>query len=288
MKAAAIGTFDGVHEGHRLLLRCLRQKAAKAGLEPLVITFDRHPLEVVAPERAPLRLSTPEQQMRMLRAEGVDVCVVPFTESTRSLTAEEWLRRLRDTMGVRLVVLGYDNTFGSDGRQLSASDYDAIGKALGLGVVHAPRLDGVSSSAVRRAVAAGDVELAARMLGRYFTLEGCVEHGRHLGTGLGFPTANLTAALRSAIPANGVYACYASMPGGERRKAVVNVGTRPTVEAHGERTVEAHIPGWKGDLYGRRLRLEFVSRLRGETRFGSLEELREAIARDAAQAASLL
>lgn len=287
MKAAAIGTFDGVHEGHRLLLRTLREQAARHGLDPIVVTFDRHPLEVVAPQRAPLRLSTSDEQLRLLAEERVEVTVVPFTQQTRILTAEQWLRRLRDTMGVRLVVLGYDNTFGSDGRHLSASDYDAIGEALGLLVAHAPRLDGVSSSAVRRAVAAGDVELAAKMLGRPYALEGAVEHGRHLGTGLGFPTANVAVSDRMAVPADGVYACYVALPGGVRRKAVVNVGTRPTVEAHGERSVEAHILSWSGDLYGCRVRVEFIRRLRSEMKFGSLRQLREAIARDAAQASLL-
>lgn len=286
-RVVAIGTFDGVHLGHRMLLSALRSFAESEGLRPAVITFDRHPLCVVAPERAPGRLTSVDEETALLRAEGVEAIVVPFTESTRKLTAAQWLDRIRREYGVRAIMLGYDNTFGSDGRGMSPEDYVRMAGEVGLVGKVAPQLPGVSSSEVRRLVRTGRVESAAKLLGRPYAVDGVVEGGKKLGRRLGFPTANMAVAPDRLLPAEGVYRAYAVLPDGARRKAMVNIGRRPTVEADGRPTVEVYILDWTGSLYGDRLRVEFVDRLRDERKFDSLEELRQALAEDAAAAAAL-
>lgn len=283
----AIGTFDGVHTGHRLLLSTLRELAEREGLTPAVITFDRHPLTVVAPERAPGRLTSVAEEVELLRAEGVEPIVVPFTAATRELTAAEWLRRIRREYGVRAIVVGYDNTFGSDGRGLEPQHYVAMAAAEGMKGEVAGVLAGVSSSAVRRLVSQGRVEEAAELLGRPFAVEGTVVPGHQIGRTLGFPTANVDVAPDRLLPAEGVYRAYAVLPDGRRRKAMVNIGRRPTVETDGRPTMEVYLLDWHDPLYGQRLRVEFVDRRRDEQKFNSLQELEEALRADARAAALL-
>ncbi|MDE6716619.1 MAG: riboflavin biosynthesis protein RibF [Muribaculaceae bacterium] len=274
-RAVTVGTFDGVHRGHREVLRTLREEAAARGLVPSVVTFDRHPLEIVAPERAPRLLQLPEERAAMLRETGVEVIEVAFTSELSAMTAREWAAILRDHYGMRLLISGYDNKFGSDGRAMSAADYLRLGEEMGFAVVTAPELSGICSSAIRRAVAAGDMTRAAEMMGRPYSLSGRVEEGRHLGRTIGFPTANLAVSPRILLPAPGVYAGRLDgMP------AVINIGDNPTVGQGNPITVEAHAIGFSGDLYGRDLRLEFSERIRGERKFGSLEQLKEQIGKD--------
>lgn len=278
-KIVTTGTFDGVHKGHRKVLDFMKERSAALGLSPAVVTFDRHPLEVIAPERAPKLLMSPDDRDAALSALGVEVVRLAFDESLRRLTAAEWLRRMHRA-GVGEVVVGYDNTFGCDGRSLRMEDYFRLGRDEGIAVEEAPLLPGVSSSLVRDALARGRVEEAARMLGRPYVLTGTVVHGRHLGHKLGFPTANVDCGSRLAIPAPGVYAADVVLPYGSLRKAVVNIGSRPTVDNGSDISVEAHIPGFSGDLYGKTVSLRFLRRLRDEHRFGSLDELQAAIRAD--------
>lgn len=278
-KIVTTGTFDGVHKGHRKVLDFMKERGAALGLSPAVVTFDRHPLEVISPERAPKLLMTPDDRDAALSSLGVEVVRLAFDESLRRLTAAQWLRRMHRT-GVEVVVVGYDNTFGCDGRSLRMEDYFRLGRAEGIAVEEAPLLPGVSSTLVRDALAQGRVEDAARMLGRPYMLTGTVVHGRHLGHKLGFPTANVDCGSRLAIPAPGVYAADVVLPYGSLRKAVVNIGSRPTVDNGSDISVEAHIPGFSGDLYGKTVSLRFLLRLRDEHRFGSLDELQAAIRAD--------
>ena len=278
-KIVTTGTFDGVHKGHREVLDFMKERGAALGLSPAVVTFDRHPLEVISPERAPKLLMTPDDRDAALSSLGVAVVRLAFDESLRRLTAAQWLRRMHRA-GVEEVVVGYDNTFGCDGRSLRMEDYFRLGRAEGIAVEEAPLLPGVSSTLVRDALAQGRVEDAARMLGRPYVLTGTVVHGRHLGHKLGFPTANVDCGSRLAIPAPGVYAADVVLPYGALRKAVVNIGSRPTVDNGSDISVEAHIPGFSGDLYGKTVSLRFLRRLRDEHRFGSLDELQAAIRAD--------
>lgn len=285
-KAVTIGTFDGVHRGHRLVLDTLKREAAKRGLQPVAITFDRHPLELVAPERAPGDLMSPERKAEKIRREGVQPLVLPFTEQLRSMRAFEWLDYIHRKYDVDLLVAGYDNTFGSDGLDMSIADYKAMGDAIGIEVISAPEEEGVSSSAVRKAVKAGEIEKAIQLLGHLPEIEGKVLPGFHVGSEIGFPTANLQVGQRTALPANGVYATLAYVDDSDQGvPAMVNIGFRPTFKGtekeSNQLTVEAHIIGAdEGEMYGKRIRLEFVGKLRDEKKFGSVEELKSQLEKD--------
>lgn len=278
--AATVGTFDGVHRGHQMLLESLRTAASAGGLTPVAYTFDRHPLEIVAPARAPKMLCSPGERCARIAAMDVVPQVLPFTEELRHLTAREWMSWLRDERGAELIVIGYDNTFGSDGRGLSPIDYMALADELGIALIEAPVVPGISSSAIRKAVAAGDVESASEMLGRQYAITGKVVAGKQIGRSIGVPTANLEVKEDIAIPAGGVYAAKVSIGKGEECAAVVNIGTRPTVDACGIASIEAHLIGFQGDLYDRTLALSFIRRLRDERRFESLTALKNQIAID--------
>lgn len=284
-KAVTIGTFDGVHRGHQLVFETLKREAEVRGLQPVAITFDRHPLDLVAPDRAPGYLMSPERKAEMIRREGVEPLVLPFTEQLRRLRAYEWLDYIHRKYDVQLLVAGYDNTFGSDGIDMSIADYKAMGDAIGIEVISAPEVEGVSSSAVRKAVKSGDIKKAIGLLGHRPEIEGKVLPGFHVGSEIGFPTANLQISRKAALPAPGVYATIAFIDDSkEGLPAMVNIGYRPTFEgtekASGHLTVEAHIIGEDEELYNRRVRLEFVDRLRDEKKFGSVKSLIEQLERD--------
>ena len=285
-KAVTIGTFDGVHRGHRLVLDTLKNEAAKRGLQPVAITFDRHPLELVAPERAPGNLMSPERKAENIRREGVQPLVLPFTEQLRSMRAFEWLDYIHRKYDVDLLVAGYDNTFGSDGLDMSIADYKAMGDAIGIEVISAPEEEGVSSSAVRKAVKSGEIEKAIQLLGHFPEIEGKVLPGFHVGSEIGFPTANLQVGQTIALPATGVYATLAYVDDSDKGvPAMVNIGFRPTFKGtereSNQLTVEAHLIGTEeGEMYGKKIRLEFVGRLRDEQKFGSIEELKYQLEKD--------
>lgn len=284
-RGATIGTFDGVHRGHQLVLDVLRKETAKRGLEPIAMTFDRHPLELICPERAPGNLLSTSRKEELLRGEGVTPIILTFSEQLRTMRAFDWLRRIHRTHGVRLLVVGYDNTFGSDGLDLSLADMKAMGDLIGIEVIESPEVAGVSSSRIRKAVKAGDIEAATRMLGRSPELEGKVISGFHVGSEIGFPTANLQPMPGLVVPAGGVYAARALIDG-ERQAypAMVNIGVRPTFDDTSAQshhpTVEAHIIGKDGDLYGKGMRLEWIARLRDERKFDSIDALRHQLLKD--------
>lgn len=269
---AAVGTFDGVHLGHAFLLAKLKEAARERGLRPVAVTFDRHPLSVIAPEAAPKLLTAdPSVRDRLLRAHGVDVVTLPFTDSLRQMTGSEFVAMLRRDYGVGALMLGFNNHLGSD--------RSTAPEAEGVEIVRCPEYphgQSVSSSAIRALIEGGDVETASKLLGHTFTIAGPVGHGKQLGRKLGFPTANVEVSTLQLLPPSGVYAATAL-----GRPAVVNIGHRPTVDAAGAPlTVEAHITDFSGNLYGQHLELNLLRRLRPEQRFDSLDDLRQAIASD--------
>ena len=297
------GTFDGVHLGHAALVAETVAQARRLGARAVVLTYDPHPREVLRGEAVP-RLSEREARVAHLDALGADeVIVVPFTRELAAMDAGAFVRDvLVGTYGAVHVVVGHDHGYGVR-RGGTVETLRADGDALGFGVsVVGPVVVGgapVSSSRIRAAVAAGDVEAAARLLGRPFALDGVVVEGDRIGRTLGFPTANVVPGdARVAIPADGVYTARVvvaapgagapadAMPGG-RYDALVSIGTRPTFDG-ADRRVEAWLYDADGDLYGRILRIEFDARLRGTERFDTVDALVARMREDAVLGAARL
>lgn len=288
-KVATVGTYDGLHRGHRRVISYMKELAAKRGLDPLVITFDRHPRHIVDPSNAPRLLMHPMERDRKLRMLGLPVLTLEFTPSMASLTASEWLHRMHVEQGVDLLVLGHDNKFGCDGRKMSLADYRQLGARLGVEVVEAPVEEGISSTVIRRLVNDGKIEEAARLLGHPFTLTGIVEAGKHLGATIGFPTANIRPFPHSIVPKPGVYAVEVEIDETQTAAGVCNIGYQPTVATEAPLRIEVHlIDTDAGNLYGHTLRVGFITRLRDEMHFDSIDALKCQIRSDITQAQSLL
>lgn len=284
--AVALGAFDGIHLGHRAILGRAVTLARERGLEALACTFDPHPLEVLQPDRAPRPITTLADRLELIAETGIDTAVVvAFTRAIAALEPEAFVRdALAGTLRAREIVVGFNHRFGRGARG-DARLLETLGPSLGFRthVVAPLEVDGVpvSSSEIRAALGRGDLERAARLLGRPYALGGEVVHGAGRGRTLGFPTANVRMDLRLPL-APGVYACRARVGPAEYR-AVVNAGVRPTF-GETELAVEAHLLDFSGDLYGQRIHLTFLRRLREERRFPSVEALREQIAADVAAA----
>ncbi len=284
--AVALGVFDGVHLGHRAILTRAVERARQAGLAAVACTFDPHPLEVLRPEQAPIPIATVEERLALMAEAGIETTVVvAFTPELARMEPETFVEEvLLGRLRAREIVVGFNHTFGRGARG-NPDLLRALGERLGFRTHVMPPLllDGapVSSSGIRAALAEGRVETAARMLGRPYAIGGTVESGAGRGRGLGFPTANVRPD-RPVLVAAGVYVGQLEVQG-QRRPAVVNVGVRPTF---GEQrlVVEAHLLDFEGVLYGQRVRLGFLGRLRPERRFASVEALREQIAADVAEA----
>ena len=292
---ATIGSFDGVHRGHQLVVRLLIDRAKRQGLSPVVITFDRQPRQLFDQDFRPQLLSTLEEKASCLQALGIETLVVlPFTKEMAALSAEAFMRQvLRCQLNVQVLLTGYDNRFGHN-RSEGFDDYVRYGKAMDMEVVRGDveLMDGqmaVSSTAIRRLLSEeGRVDLMPDVLTRYYALTGHIVPGEHIGHELGFPTANLAPDDPfKLIPASGVYAVWASIADGERMPAMMNIGTRPTFEGH-RQTLEVHILKEVGDIYGQALTVEFVSRLRSERRFDSREALVEQLRQDRESVFTLL
>ncbi|MCM1291401.1 MAG: bifunctional riboflavin kinase/FAD synthetase [Prevotella sp.] len=277
---ATVGTFDGVHRGHLLVIERLLTAAKALNARPVVFTFDRHPLATIAPQRAPKRLMMSCDECESLKKHGVDVIVLQFDERLRCMTAAQWLSSLKHKYNVKELVMGYDNTFGSDGIYYSLSDYQKIGEECNVPVIVADRLDGVSSSIIRKALSEGNLDKARDALGRSYSISGKVTHGQALGRTIGFPTANLDVDPSLLLPRPGVYVAEANLDNGQTLPAVVNIGLRPTVSDKNNTTIEAHLINWSGDLYDSKLTLHFIERLRDEERFANLEALKTQIRKD--------
>lgn len=288
---AAIGTFDGVHIGHQALLIGAVRSARQAGLDAVAVTFDRHPLELLAPEAAPPYLTTARQKEHILGSLGLDVLtVLPFNEELRDLSPEGFVEGiLVKGLKAQRVHVGEGFRFGRH----AAGDTETLrvlGERLGFQVHVEPlvTVDGapVSSSRIRAAVLRGDVRDAARLLGRNFSLVGTVEEGEGIGRKLGFATANLRMESRMLVPADGVYATLVTAPGLIRAGAC-SIGTRPTFGGQ-RRLVEVHVLDFDGDLYGCELEVAFVERLRDQVTYRTADELVAQMQRDVEQTRSLL
>ena len=297
---ATIGMFDGVHKGHRFVLAHVCDYARKQGLQAMVITFDRHPREVVQTDWRPLLLTTNEERLRLLAETGIDyVKVLHFTSEMAGMSARDFMVMMKEQLGVKVLLMGYDNRFGHD-RQDTFEDYVRYGEDIGMEVKQLPSLgqrsevEGqgpeVSSSMVRRLLAEGAVKEAAECLGYPYSITGKVVKGEHIGTGLGYPTANLQPNdSRKMIPALGVYAVSVTVEGqrseveGQRSKDIymgmMNIGTRPTFGVHPQ-TLEVHILDYEGDLYGKEITVSFIKRLREERCFDNEEELKTQLEED--------
>lgn len=282
----SIGNFDGVHRGQREILTLVVGRARETGLVPAVVTFEPHPLNVLAPERAPRLLTTSEQKAELLAEAGIEALIeVSFTPSFARTPARRFVRELlHERLGVREVYVGRGFTFGhrreGDLSLLKAMGKDFEFEAFGVDVV---RHDGepISSTRIRRSVAAGELTEAAAMLGRSYTLRGIVVRGAQRGRTLGWPTINLHPE-NALLPADGVYVGEVQLPESQEwRPTVVNVGKRPTFEDEMQRVVEGHILDFEGDLYGTRVSLGLCARLRGERAFAGVEELKRQIGLDA-------
>ena len=284
---ATIGFFDGVHIGHCHLINMLKKVARERGVESCVITFDRHPRQVVQPEWCPEMLTTLEEKTQLLEATGIDRCeVLHFDREMANQSAHDFMQHtLKEKMGVSILVTGYDNRFGHN-RSEGFEDYVRYGKEIGIEVIKGEELtDGsnnVSSSSIRRMLKEGRIEDATRCLGREYQLTGTVVGGEHIGRTIGFPTANIRPDDSSKlIPANGVYAVDVWSEAGDinRERAMLNIGTRPTFNGTAT-TIEVHIPHFAGNLYGSTLSIAFLRKIREERKFDSPEALVEQLNKD--------
>ena len=274
-----VGTFDGVHRGHRAVVLEAARQAREAELPLILATFDRHPAAVLAPERCPPSIAPLEENLREFAALGVGVAVVlPFDSETAGMSADAFLEKtLREALRAERLVVGHDFAMGK-GREGTAA---WLASRIPTLIVPPFEIDGVrvSSSAIRRAVREGDLTLANRLLGRPFVLSGVVVGGQRLGRTLGYPTANLARTIDGVLPADGVYAAWFDAPHG-RFPAALAIGTRPAAGG-GPRSIEAYLMDYNGaSLYGAACRLEVVLRLREERDFPSLDALVEQMGRD--------
>jgi riboflavin kinase/FMN adenylyltransferase len=284
--AVALGAFDGIHLGHRAILGTAVAEARQGKLSALACTFDRHPMEVLQPDRAPLPITTLDERLELIAGTGIDTTVViPFTPAVAGIEAKAFVQDvLVGTLKAREIVVGFNHRFGRGARG-DAQLLEALAVPLGFRahIVSALMVDGVavSSSEIRSALQRGDLPAAARLLGRPYSIRGEVVRGAGRGRTLGFPTANVRTERPLGLPV-GVYVCRLQVAGREHQ-AVVNVGFRPTFGVN-ELAVEAHVLDFAGDLYEATVTLTFVRRLREERKFPSVDALKEQIALDVAAA----
>lgn len=284
---ATIGAFDGVHLGHQAVLQKLREKSAEYGLPALVITLEPLPREFFAPEEAPARILSFREKIMALREEGIDrLLAIRFNRAFSAMPAEDFVRKvLWQQLGVSYLIVGDDLRFGA-GRKGDFSLLQRMGSELGFqvadtGTVH---VDGerVSSSRIREALEQSDFGMAGRLMGRPYAITGKVVHGQHLGRTIGVPTLNLLLRRKKAA-LSGVYVVRAVVDG-ISQQGVANVGTRPTVHAGQRVGLEVHLLDFSRDVYGSMVQVIFCRKLRGEKKFGSLDELKTAINHDIASA----
>ena len=285
-----LGNFDGVHRGHTEIFYHLTDRARQLGMPSIVVTFEPHPLAVLAPELAPQRITTFDQKAALIAAAGIDcLVVIKFTPEFSLSSAESFVRDiLCHSLGMRHVIIGHDYAFGRD-RQGNFETLSRLGKECGFTLED---LDPVgientifSSSLVRRLITAGDMGGTAAVLGRYHTISGEVVHGREIGKKLGFPTANINT-YNELIPPDGVYAVMATVDD-KLLPGACNIGTNPTFDGK-ERTIEVFLLDFSGQLYSRQLAISVVQRLRDVKKFSNMEALVEAISADVTSTRDIL
>jgi len=294
--SVAIGKFDGLHLGHQAILRSLVDDSQAGGRPAVVFTFSNNPLSLLRPELCPKPLMSREQRLEGFAAAGVDDCVmIEFDEAVASIPAVDFVREvLVERLHARHIIMGANFRFGHRG----AGDVELLrelGERYGftarmLQLVAAEGDHQVSSSRVREALLAGEVEAAERMLGRSPAVRGEVVHGDARGREIGFPTANLGGTIEGFVPGDGVYAGWVVLGDGDAdpRPAAISVGNNPTFTPEGQSRVEAFLLDFSGDLYGQRIEVRFTHRLRGTERFDSLEDLLMQMKADVARAREIL
>ena len=290
--SVTVGNFDGVHRGHQDLVTATVRHARTSGHEAVVLTFDPHPAVVLAGQKPLPVLTRLPRRAALLGELGIDhLAIMDFSSDVAALSPWDFAREvLQERLAAARVVVGEGFRFGAN-RRGDVASLRLAGQRLGFDVVERAKVlhmnEAISSSRVREALAEGNVVLAGDLCGRPFRVEGEVVRGDGRGRTLGIPTANVVTSVDDAVPGPGVYACWAWAPDGIRRKAVVNTGVRPTFGGV-EPKVEAHLPGYSGDLYGNILAVDFVARIRAERRFATPEELVAQIRLDVAEAERFL
>lgn len=278
---ATIGMFDGVHCGHQFVLQHVVDEARQRGLQSMAITFDKS---------GPQTLTPLDQKRLLLTKTGIDrIEVLTFNDALKQMTAREFMQQeLRDRLGVKVLLTGYDNRFGHN-RTEGFGDYVRYGQELGIEVLQLPQEGEISSSIIRQLVAEGAISKANQLLGNPYTILGSVEHGEHIGTKLGYPTANLVLVDDcQLIPATGVYAVKIRMENSvEWKHGMMNIGMRPTFDGQSQ-TLEVNVFRLKENLYGQQLQVAFFERLRGEQRFDNIEALKAQLQQDAIEAERIL
>jgi riboflavin kinase/FMN adenylyltransferase len=290
-----VGTFDGVHAGHHVLINKVVEKAKAVKGRSVIVTFDPHPREIINPGKAGIRLLTSlNERCELLAALGVDLMVViPFDRDFSLLTSEEFIRDvIWKKIGVKEFIIGYDHQFGRN-REGTIDTVKEVGKELGFGahVVSKQEVEDrtVSSTVIRRALQeSGDVKLAANLLERPYMIHGTVIHGDKRGKSIGFPTANIRVDdHRKIIPEIGVYAVKVRVEG-KMYGGMMNIGVRPTFEGDDLPTIEVHIFDFDRDIYGYQIQIRFIDRLRNEKKFSGIDELTDQLAKDMDAAKKLL
>ena len=290
---ATIGFFDGVHLGHRFLIEQVKELAKDKGLRSALITFPVHPRQVMKSDYRPELLTTPEEKIELLKAQGVDYCIMlDFTVELSQLSALSFMKDiLQQRYNVSTLIIGYDHRFGHN-RSEGFEDYVRYGQQIGMNVYRAQAcmIDdlNISSSLVRTYLLEGKIDLSTRYLGYNYSIEGVVVGGYRVGRTIGFPTANLD--LRESnklIPSDGVYAVRVEVKGC-LYAGMLNIGYRPTLDNGSKKSIEVHILRFDEDIYDEKIRLYFVSRIRSEMKFSGLDELIAQLKRDAAFVDSVL
>ncbi len=273
---ATIGFFDGVHRGHHFLINQLLATAQMRGEQSAIITFEHHPKNYLN-QPVPQLLTTYDERITLLKDCGVDEIFCFQFDIIQQLTAREFMTILHQRCGVTTLLMGYDHRFGSD-QITDLATYQRIGQECGVQVMaigQSPE-GAISSSTIRRALSAGQIEQANRMLGYPYLLQGMVVHGKAIGRTLGFPTANISVDEHKLLPLSGVYAATIRWDH-TAYNAIVNIGTNPTIEGEKAATVEVHIPQFNESIYGTHVQLQLLRYIRGEKKFATLDELRQQI-----------
>lgn len=287
---ATVGTFDGVHLGHRALLQRVRQEAEARSAKSVAIVFKGQPRALIRPDLTVTYLSDLDTRRTIITDLGIDQIIeLEFKPEIRQLTSSQFVTALRERIGLQALIVGPGALIGSD--RAGAKQLASAPELNEIDFIDAPLevIDGheVSSSAIRRAIKEGNCEIAASMLGRNYSISGNVATGEKRGRTLGFPTANVEPEISVTVPQNGIYATHAEVDG-VVHQAATSIGTRPTFEQDGGRTIEAFLLDFDGDLYNKRLRLEFITRLRSEAAFDSVELLIEQMNEDVEQTRQIL
>ena len=286
-----LGIFDGVHLGHQKIIRRVIERAGQIGGKSCVVTFDPHPREVLVPETAPDLLTATQKKARLIEALGVDaLCLIRFTQEFAEIEAREFVKDfLIDALRMKVIIEGYDWRFGK-GRKGDVRLLQKMSEEDGFEVeqMSGVELDGqvVSSTRIRELVLRGDLEAAARCLGRRYSITGDIVEGSRLGREMGFPTANIEP-HHEAVPPNGIYAVWADVAG-TRKPGTLNIGYRPTVSKEMKRTVEVHIMDFYRDIYNEEIEITFIEKLRNEQKFPSIDALSAQIKKDVEKARNIL